>query len=112
MTAAARRFEFVPFGAAGPRGALACDGLVGGDTLHLSHWAGNRTPRELKADTSVEIALRYSAAARDDGRRDDAACVVNNHFDTDGVLAVWALLEPERAAEHRGLIVAAAEAGD
>jgi hypothetical protein len=104
---AARRFQYVPFGVAGPAGALACDGLVEGETVHLSHWGGNHTPPEFKADTSVEIALRYA----EQGAR-DAGPVVNNHFDTDGVLAVWALMEPDLALSHRGLIVAAAEAGD
>jgi hypothetical protein len=27
--------------------------------LHLSHWPGNATPPALKADTSLEIALKF-----------------------------------------------------
>ena len=41
-----------------------------------------------------------------------SAVAVNNHFDTDGVLSVWTLLDPERALAQRDLLVAAAEAGD
>ena len=37
---------------------------------------------------------------------------MNNHFDTDGVLSVWTLLDPERALAQRDLLIAAAEAGD
>src|SRR5260370_34356191 len=38
--------------------------------------------------------------------------VTNNHFDTDGVLSVWAMLNGERALELRDKLIAAAEAGD
>jgi hypothetical protein len=38
--------------------------------------------------------------------------VVNNHFDTDGVLSCWTVLNGERALEFRELLVSAAEAGD
>jgi len=37
---------------------------------------------------------------------------VNNHFDTDGVLSVWSVLNGERALEFRDLLISAAEAGD
>ena len=37
---------------------------------------------------------------------------MNNHFDTDGVLSVWTLLDPERTLANRELLIAAAEAGD
>jgi hypothetical protein len=106
---AARDFQFVPMGGRAPEGAFSCDGLVAGAAVDLSHWAKNRTPAALKADTSVEIALRF---IREASPADGAAIVVNNHFDADGVLAVWSLLDPETAAAHAGLIVAAAEAGD
>jgi hypothetical protein len=101
-----RRFEMVSFGGKAPSDAVSCDGLCEGAALDLSHWRGNRTPRERKADTSTEMAL---GAARDGLAHE---LVVNNHFDADGVLSVWALLEPERALEHAGLLIAAAEAGD
>jgi uncharacterized protein DUF6687 len=99
-------FHYVPFGSRASDDAICCDGLVPGVGLDLSHWRGNATPAELKADTSVEIALRW--AAKSGERRP----VVNNHFDADGVLAVWTLLEPELALRHAALITAASEAGD
>lgn len=100
-------FEYVPSGASARAEAIACDGLVDGAGLHASHWAGNRTPDELKADTSVEIALRLVERGIPRG-----ALITNNHFDTDGVLAVLALLEPDLALRHAALLTAAAEAGD
>lgn len=106
---AARDFQFVPMGERAPERAISCDGLVAGAAIDLSHWAKNRTPAAFKADTSVEIALRFVGEA---APADAPSIVVNNHFDADGVLAVWSLLEPELATAHAGLIVAAAEAGD
>ncbi len=99
-------FTFVPFGETGPAEGVCCDGLVDGCKLQLSHWGGNATPAELKRDTSVEIAM----AAVESGVR--ATLVANNHFDADGVIAVFTLLHPEMAREHRDVLVAAAEAGD
>jgi hypothetical protein len=103
------RFAYVPFGQPAPARAAACDGLVGGAAIDLSHWSGNRTPPELKADTSVEIALAFN---RTRGRHDGVEIACNNHFDADGVLACWVLLRPELAERHAGVAVAAAEAGD
>ena len=42
----------------------------------------------------------------------DDATVVNNHYDTDGVLSVFACTRPEEALPHYELIRAGAEAGD
>jgi len=107
--AAMREFRFVPMGLEAPPDAVGCDGLVDGALLDLSHWPKNRTDPAFKADTSVEIALAFARATSPvEGPR----LVVNNHFDTDGVLAVWSLLDPEAALAHEGLLVAAAEAGD
>ncbi len=102
------RFEYVPWGQRAPDGAAACDGLVPGARLDLSHWARNRTPAHLKRDTSVEIALAFA----EDRARYDVERAVNNHFDADGVLAVWCLLRPALAIENASTVIAAAEAGD
>jgi hypothetical protein len=104
-----RRFAYVPFGGRAGDASIACDGLVDGAALDLSHWSGNRTPAPYKRDTSTESALAYATSAGADAA---LATVTNNHFDTDGVLSVWALVEPEAAARHAALLVAGAEAGD
>jgi hypothetical protein len=90
---------------------LSVDGTVDG-ALHLSHWEGNTTPSELRADTSTEIALNFAAWPRRDEWTRGVEVVTNNHFDADGVLSVWAVLNGERAAGLRGELVSAAEAGD
>lgn len=104
------RFRCLPMGAPAPANAISCDGLVAGAALDLSHWVGNRTPAELKADTSTEIALNFGKSPFRE--RFASAPVVNNHFDTDGVLSCWAVIHPEAAWRRRELMVAAAEAGD
>lgn len=106
----ASRFQFVPGRYEGNVPAIGCDGLVAGAALDLTHWQGNRTPAEFKADTSTEIALKFVASEQ--APKWSNALVVNNHFDTDGALSSWVLLEPDLASGYRSLLVAAAEAGD
>jgi hypothetical protein len=106
-----RRFEFVGGQYAGSERAIGCDGRVPGASLDLTHWEGNRTPAQFKADTSTEIALKFVASPVAESEW-ASAVVVNNHFDTDGALSVWTLLHPEAATAQRDLLIAAAEAGD
>ncbi|WP_371825727.1 DUF6687 family protein [Nonomuraea turcica] len=91
---------------------ILVDGNEAGRGLQLSHWPGNRTPKHLKADLSVEIALRFIA---DPGHSEwvrGREIVTNDHYDTDGLLAAWVVLNPESAAEHAAALIACAEAGD
>lgn len=90
---------------------LSLDGTVD-NAIHFSHWNGNRTPASVKADTSTEIALNVIAAPNRDELTQGIELVTNNHFDTDGVLSVWAMLNGERALALRDELIAAAEAGD
>jgi hypothetical protein len=90
---------------------LSVDGTVD-NSIHFSHWQGNTTPAELKADTSTEIALNLVASPNRAALTNGIELVTNNHFDTDGVLSVWTVLNGERALAYRDLLVSAAEAGD
>ena len=90
---------------------LSVDGTVD-NSIHFSHWQGNTTPPEVKADTSTEIALNLVASPNRAALTNNIELVTNNHFDTDGVLSVWTVLTGERALAHRDLLIAAAEAGD
>jgi hypothetical protein len=90
---------------------LSVDGTVD-NAIHFSHWQGNTTPAEVKADTSTEIALNLVASPNRAALTQGIELVTNNHFDTDGVLSVWTVLTGERALAHRELLIAAAEAGD
>lgn len=122
-----REFRFVPYGesftptANDNRPTISCDGRIpGGVTLELTHWTGNATPDRWYADTSTEMALKLAAAtaaAAADNDDDNSsiypnALVLNNHYDTDGVLSVWACLHPDKALEYQTLLRQGAEAGD
>ena len=90
---------------------LSVDGTVD-NSIHFSHWEGNKTPEEVKADTSTEIALNLVTSPHRDELTQGIDLVTNNHFDTDGLLSVWSVMTGERAAEYRDVLIAAAEAGD
>jgi hypothetical protein len=111
-----RKFQFVGYGASfknpdGSRPTISCDGRIANVTLELTHWNGNETPDDLYADTSTEMALLL-AQNQEYAYQFKDAFVLNNHFDTDGALSVWACLEPERALEYSEILIQAAEAGD
>src|SRR2546428_6513338 len=104
------RFEFYNSGLDSvPK--LSVDGTVD-NSIHFSHWKGNETPAAVKADTSTEIALNLVASPNFNDLTQGIELVTNNHFDTDGVLSVWAVLTGERALELRDKLIPAAEAGD
>ncbi len=87
--------------------------VVGGAVpaaLHLSHCPGNATPPALKADTSLEIALKFlnlKTPRRDELRR-GAEIVTSPRFSVDALLALWALVAPHRAQGFTGPLQAAA----
>mmetsp|Transcript_38622 Transcript_38622/g.74027 ORF Transcript_38622/g.74027 Transcript_38622/m.74027 type:complete len:349 (+) Transcript_38622:54-1100(+) len=116
--ASRRSFHFVPYGkdciveTCEGRSTICVDGLVKGVDLQLSHWTNNETPDHLYADLSTEIALKFAAGEGASDPRWADAVVVNNHYDTDGVLSVFALLHPQEALEHADLLIAGAEVGD
>jgi hypothetical protein len=104
------RFEYYHAGLDDVR-KLSVDGTVS-NSVHFSHWEGNRTPEGVKADTSTEIALNLIGSDEQERLTEGIELVTNNHFDTDGVLSVWAVLTGERALKLREKLIAAAEAGD
>lgn len=106
--------RYVPFGSeldGVPN--VAVDGRGNDATsLELSHWPGNATPPELKADTSTEIVLNCLRSPERDRHLAGLDAVSNNHYDIDGLLSIWALLHPDDAIAHADLAVAIAECGD
>lgn len=104
------RFEFYSETIA-DRPKLSVDGTVN-NAIHFSHWQGNRTPASVKADTSTEIALNVIASPDREQLTEGIDLVTNNHFDTDGVLSVWTMLNGTAALELRDKLISAAEAGD
>jgi hypothetical protein len=56
--------------------------------------------------------LNVVASPNRDALTQGIELVTNNHFDTDGVLSVWTMLNGERALALRDKLIPAAEAGD
>ncbi len=90
---------------------ISVDGLAP-NSFHLSHWIGNETPTDLKADTATEIALKFVSNPHHKSIFPHANIITNNHFDTDGLLSVFTLLHPKKAESVAPTLIAAAEAGD
>ncbi len=93
---------------------LSVDGAFGAPGLNLSHWPGNETPSALKRDLSTGIALAFAELTPEERDRLAEGCtaLVNNHFDTDGVLSMFAILHPKRALANAQRLLDAAAAGD
>src|SRR5205814_3899618 len=91
------RFQYYT-AAIGDTPKLSVDGTVD-NAIHFSHWQGNETPADVKADTSTEIALKLVASSHRHELTKGIELVTNNHFDTDGVLSVWTVLSGERALD-------------
>jgi hypothetical protein len=91
---------------------ISVDGLVPETSHHLSHWKNNLTPPVFKADTATEIAFKYNATTRAGDYFPGVTLITNNHFDTDGLLSVWALLNPHRAEPLKSQMIYTSEAGD
>lgn len=91
--------------------AVDC-GIAPGTVLSLSHWPGSGTPAAYADDTSALIVDRY---LRDPPGADapEVRLITNDHYDEDGLFALWMLLErPAEDAPERALAIAASEAGD
>jgi len=93
--------------------ALSVDGLLARGP-NLSHWPGNRTPAAWKADLSTGICLEFARAPRREREEflNGVSVVANDHYDTDGMLSLLAVLAPETALAHAELCLAAAATGD
>ncbi len=92
---------------------LSVDGMTPSGP-NLSHWPGNRTPPQWKADLSTGIALRFAAASVGEQAAflGDVTHVVNDHYDTDGFGALLAVLRPDVAARCEDRLLSAATVGD
>ena len=104
------RFQEEP----GTEPVLSVDGYFGASGLNLSHWPGNETPEDLRHDLSTGSALLFARLDAAERERRAAGCVAvaNNHSDTDGLCATYAVLHPADALRHEQALLDAAAAGD
>ena len=74
---------------------IVVDGSAHPDSLlTLSHWPKTPTPAALQDDLSAQIAFHYLDHPE---LHVPAEVVSNNHFDQDGLMSVYALVDPEGA---------------
>jgi hypothetical protein len=102
--------RFLPYSHAAALPNIIIDGAATENTvITLSHWPKSGTPTGLKGDTSAEIVFNYLDAPQCHVSADS---VSNNHFDEDGLVGIFAMVEPATADRHRGLLLDVARAGD
>ncbi|MEY2422306.1 MAG: hypothetical protein QOI95_2373 [Acidimicrobiaceae bacterium] len=105
-----RPLRFVPYEELIGEPNLIVDGAGTVNTqLTLSHWPGSTVPEPLRADLSAEIVIRY---LEQPDQHVDVELVSNNHFDEDGLLGVFALIDPDAALAQKEVVVDVARAGD
>jgi hypothetical protein len=102
--------RYVPYGELDGIPNVVVDGARHPDSLIvLSHWPKSGSPPELRDDLSAQIAFRYLD-------RPDlhvvADAVSNNHFDQDGLMSMYALVDPDAAQARRDRAVDVARMGD
>ena len=73
--------------------------------LQISHWPGHSTPDELFADTSTEIAFKLIESERKDEYLKGINVISNNHFDSDGVIAAFVLINPAFAVDNKQMLI-------
>lgn len=92
---------------------LSVDGMTA-QGPNLSHWPGNRTPPQWKADLSTGICLEFARADATAQRAflGEAGAVLNDHYDTDGFGSLLSVLRPQVALAREEVLLAAAATGD
>ena len=89
---------------------VVVDGSANASTvLTLSHWPHAPCPDPLRRDLSAESALAYLDAP---SQHAAAEVVTNNHFDQDGLMSAFALVDPQAAIARHVLVEEVARAGD
>ena len=93
---------------------ISVDGAWGQPGLNLSHWPGNTTPAELRHDLSTGAALAFARLPlkKRDELAEGCVAIANNHYDTDGACAVFAVRHPELALARESFLLDVAATGD
>jgi hypothetical protein len=77
--------------------------------LTLSHWPASVTPPELLRDLSTEVVFAYLHSP---SHHVDVDAVSNDHFDLDGFMGVWSMVNPDDALANESTVAEVARAGD
>ncbi|OFW24787.1 MAG: hypothetical protein A3H97_17905 [Acidobacteria bacterium RIFCSPLOWO2_02_FULL_65_29] len=102
--------RYVPYEELQAEPSIIVDGAAASGTLlTLSHWPKSGTPEALGADTSAAIVFNYLDAP---AFHVDADAVSNNHFDEDGLVGIFSMVDAETALANRRRLIDVATAGD
>ncbi len=102
--------DYAPYHQLDSRPSVIADGPPApGTVITLSHWPHSPTPRALARDLSAQIVFAFLSSWR---RWPRAELVSNDHVDQDGLVSVYALVNPEDALARRELLEDVAAAGD
>ncbi len=89
------RHRYMPCAEAATGPNIVIDGALNDNAvLSLSHWPKSGTPWPLKADTSVAIVFNYLNSQE---WHRDVEVVTNDHFDEDGLIGLFCMIEPDFA---------------
>ena len=101
---------YCPYSQLGEQANIVVDGKAQRATrLTLSHWPWNSTPAELLRDTSTDIVFAYLDRPE---YHQSIPLVSNSHFDEDGLLSMYAVVNPTNALRYRELMIGTSRAGD
>jgi len=106
--------RFVPFSPDLDAGRVVMiDGYAPGFRM-ISHWPGHGTPAPLRHDLTTGSAFLYCDLPETERARlvGEFSQVTNNHYDTDGALSLFTMLQPAISIRHRDLMLRAARSGD
>jgi hypothetical protein len=102
--------RYVPYHLLGEEPNIIVDGKGNEHTrLTLSHWPKSLTPPEYKDDLSAQIVFNF---IENGVLPENVSAVSNNHFDEDGLIGLYALLNPDEAWSMKDLLIDVARAGD
>lgn len=99
---------YIPFTDSFKTDAIVVDAITNRG-MALSHWKGAPVPEGCEHDTSAGIAIH---AIKKQVPGTELLQVTANHFDVDGFIGVWSLLNPALALEHEALLKEVAIIGD
>jgi hypothetical protein len=102
--------RYLPYGELDGVPNIVVDGAAHADSLvTLSHWPKSGSPAALRDDLTAQIVFHYLDHPE---LHVAAEAVSNNHFDQDGLMSVYALVNPDDAQQRREQAIDLARAGD
>jgi hypothetical protein len=103
--------RYVPIDALGAQAHIVVDGGARpATTLTLSHWPAAPTPPALARDLSAEIVFAYLDSP--EHWVDGVQPVTNDHLDKDGLVSIFALVDPPAARSQAAMLIEIARIGD